>query len=320
MQLDRTEVSIRQRPALELLDLSLLVLRRHFWPVVQASAILGIPFLVVNGLSVAWIFGESAMWATVQLDDQMTALRFRNAMHLAVLYTLEFPLVSLPCTLMLGNLLFYQELKIRDLLSRMLPIAFRCIFVLGILRVGLAGLLVEPFVDRNSSFDPFTEFFLLMCGTGLVLLVRGCVPFAPEILALELCPLRTTKPGEVTYRTRSKRLHGMLTSENFSRTILVAICSVLLFVMIMGTQIWLIGISTGDWQWGSWYDYVGIPIALWLVGMFVSVFRFLSYLDCRIRLEGWEIELRLKAEAARLATPEVITTGSQIHDVETVSP
>jgi hypothetical protein len=34
---------------------------------------------------------------------------------------------------------------------------------------------------------------------------------------------------------------------------------------------------------------------------FFAIVRFLSYLELRIRAEGWEIELLLRAEAARLA-------------------
>ena len=43
-----------------------------------------------------------------------------------------------------------------------------------------------------------------------------------------------------------------------------------------------------------------VPLALWLAGIYATVFRFLSYLDSRIRLEGWEVELQLKAERARV--------------------
>jgi hypothetical protein len=34
---------------------------------------------------------------------------------------------------------------------------------------------------------------------------------------------------------------------------------------------------------------------------YVTVFRFLSYLDLRIRLEGWEVELKIRAEANRMS-------------------
>ncbi len=52
-----------------------------------------------------------------------------------------------------------------------------------------------------------------------------------------------------------------------------------------------------DW----WLPAVEFPLALWLVIGFAAVARFLSYLDVRIRREGWEVELTLRAEAARLA-------------------
>jgi hypothetical protein len=35
---------------------------------------------------------------------------------------------------------------------------------------------------------------------------------------------------------------------------------------------------------------------------FFAIVRFLSYLDLRIRHEGWEVELLMRAEAVRLGT------------------
>ena len=59
----------------------------------------------------------------------------------------------------------------------------------------------------------------------------------------------------------------------------------------------LVGRYEADW----WLAAVEFPLAYWLVIGFFAVARFLSYLDVRIRREGWEIELTLRAEAARLA-------------------
>ena len=42
------------------------------------------------------------------------------------------------------------------------------------------------------------------------------------------------------------------------------------------------------------------PLALWIVVGAGSVARFLSYLDLRIRREGWEVELLMRAEEANL--------------------
>ena len=46
----------------------------------------------------------------------------------------------------------------------------------------------------------------------------------------------------------------------------------------------------------QWY----VPLAGWLVIGFFAIVRFLAYLDLRIRREGWEVELVMRAEAARL--------------------
>ena len=46
--------------------------------------------------------------------------------------------------------------------------------------------------------------------------------------------------------------------------------------------------------------HVVVPVALWTVAGFMAVVRFLSYMDLRIRNEGWEVELLLRAAAERL--------------------
>ena len=56
---------------------------------------------------------------------------------------------------------------------------------------------------------------------------------------------------------------------------------------------------------GSVVRLVGF-LALWLVVAYFSVVRFLSYLDIRIRREGWEVELVMRAENQRLAGPETV--------------
>ncbi len=42
------------------------------------------------------------------------------------------------------------------------------------------------------------------------------------------------------------------------------------------------------------------PLALWLTVSYFTVVRFLGYLDLRIRREGWEVELMMRAEQMRL--------------------
>ena len=49
----------------------------------------------------------------------------------------------------------------------------------------------------------------------------------------------------------------------------------------------------------TWFTHE-FQFALWLVVGLLTVVRFLGYLDLRIRREGWEVELLMRAEGARL--------------------
>lgn len=60
----------------------------------------------------------------------------------------------------------------------------------------------------------------------------------------------------------------------------------------------VLNLSAGyDWTLASYYWI----ISLWLTAGFVAIFRFLSYIDIRIRQEGWALELKMKAEGQKLA-------------------
>ncbi|MFK7736772.1 MAG: hypothetical protein AB8B50_12115 [Pirellulaceae bacterium] len=313
MQLDRTQIEIRQRSGLELFDLSLVVLRQHFWPIVLTSLLLGLPLLLIDLACIRWIFSKDAFFAVENLESPEAALYQRHAAHLIALFCVQFPLMSLPTTIMLGNIVFYQPLRFKDLLGRLRPIAWRSIFVLGILRFGLVTLVLEPFVSSQVAFHWATELFILALLPILALLIRSVAPFGPEVLGLELCPL-WKKKGEpiVTYRQRSRRLHYTLAGEHMGRMLGTVLACVLLGAMLLGIQMFFVGATTGLWQWGATISWVCLPITLWAIGVFLSVVRFLSYLDSRIRLEGWEIELHMRAEADRLTGKRHIETGSHV--------
>lgn len=78
----------------------------------------------------------------------------------------------------------------------------------------------------------------------------------------------------------------------------------------VGTALGLQGLSTATalWQGGGWWSPDGSDgivsalcswhgqIAFWAAAGFITVFRFFTYLDARIRREGWDVELKLRAE------------------------
>ncbi len=310
MQLDRTEIEIRQRSGLELFDLSVVVLRNHIWPIFLTSLVICLPLLIVDSIIIRWMLTERALFAVEHMDVPESALLNRHAAHLIALFCVQFPLMSLPTTIMLGSLVFYQPMSMRELLTRLRPIAWRCLLVMGIMRFGLVVLLLELFVRMEVPFDWATELLILIVLPGWAILVRSFAPFAPEILGLELCPLRSKDKSVITYRGRSRRLHNTLAGEHMGRMLGAVFCGALLLAMLIGLQLTFSGVATGVWHWTAITSYVGLPASLWCLGMFFSVVRFLSYLDSRIRLEGWEIELRMRAEADRLSGKQRIETGS----------
>ena len=73
------------------------------------------------------------------------------------------------------------------------------------------------------------------------------------------------------------------------------------------------GVVFQQWFPGPLLIQIGVPLAMWFVAAYLTVVRFLNYLDLRIRDEGWEVELRMRAEAVRLeqqGTPGLRTPGS----------
>ena len=298
MQLDKTEIVIRQRSALELLDLSLRVLRRHGLKIAAACALFGVPLLIADGWLSAWMFGEDAVMAAEDLPEPQAYLRSRHAVHLFVLFLFQFPLISLPATIFLGDQVFYESPTIKQLLSKLAGIWLQTLWVLGICRLGLVSLGLALVVNRNTIFDPAAETFLLI-GLALSLLVRAVWPFAPEILGLERCLIRPTRESPISYSVRRSGLHQSVSSDHVGRFLLCALAAAALAATLYGTLLMAIAALVGNID-SIWFDRVLIPLVLWLVGLFVVVFRFLSYLDSRIRLEGWELELRLRAEGQRV--------------------
>jgi hypothetical protein len=76
---------------------------------------------------------------------------------------------------------------------------------------------------------------------------------------------------------------------------------ILLTACVFGTFLFCCGVFLNDSEPGPTMLRYAYPLAMWVVAGYISIVRFLGYLDLRIRHEGWEVELRLRAEAARQA-------------------
>ena len=288
MQLDRTLIVVRERGVLDILDLSLLVLRRYARPVALTFLMGALPLAVLNHFLIGSI-------PDFEYRDETLAV---YVWLMVVLVAFESQLAGVFTTAYLGKSVFLRSPKmsevIRDVGRSTIPLIWTQLIMRGILP---AWLLLYAFDYYESSGAEISFLVLLaMVVTGF----RAFRPYLTEVVLLERNPLFAKKSQSMTIGRRSGRLHSPNSGEVFARWVTSAIVALLLSISLGWTMLWFPGVFTNHWMFGPYMLYFGIPAALWIVACFFTVARFLNYLDLRIRQEGWEVELRVRAEAARI--------------------
>ncbi len=294
MQLDKTRIAIRERGLLEILDLAPRVIRSHLAPLVATWLAGVVPFLLLN----YWLFGWMAdAPGEYPADKYDYWLRYFWTMSLMVF--IEAPLATLAMTLYLGDVMFLQRSSPWNIASTIWKLSWRLFTCQGLVRGILFGLLLVFAVERYERYSGF-EVFLIMLA-GYTILFRSWRPYLNEIVLLERNPLTASSSKALTIRRRSSALHNPNAGDLFARYIAVAGISVLMTVAFVYGFWFIAGILLNDWNWGSILVHLCVPLAMWITAGYFCVVRYLSYLDLRIRREGWEVELRMRAEAGRLA-------------------
>jgi hypothetical protein len=292
VQLDKTRIAVRERGVLETLDLALHVLRVYLLPLLATMALGAVPLMVVNHLLIAWMLPET---------DNLLDIPLRYLTHMTVLMFLEAPLASVFATAYLGQAVFLDRPRLRDVVRDVWKLSPRIVWCHLLIRgVGTAWLLLLA-ADRGGDFEPFLDVVLPMLLVMYAAGLRSFRPFLNEITLLEQNPLVSRDAQRITVGRRSQMLHGAASGDLFFRWWASASITVLLVAAVYGTMLFVSGVLTNDWSQGPGMLLVAYPAAVWLTAMYLTVFRFLTYLDLRIRQEGWEVELRVRAEAGRLA-------------------
>ena len=263
MQLDQTRIVIRERGFGELLGLALQVMRAHAGGLTIAFLIGVLPFALLNG----WL-----LWEILQQE-----LWFEGPANywflLAFLVVLEVPFATAPITLYLGRITFSGSVSFRAVASDLLRSLPQLLFAQGFIRTLLMPFLLLPYLVR---------------------------PYMGELVLLERNPFFAGKQKRLTTQRRSRNLHSSNGGELFSRWLLaIASGAVLWLALAVGAQS-LVGQLAGLEPSRFYLHLLVYPAALWLVVGWMAVVRFLSYLDLRIRREGWEVELMMRAEAQQL--------------------
>lgn len=277
MQLDNTRLAIRERDLIDVLDLSLQVIRTHFVPWLVASAAVAFPLAVLNWwiLRPAWrLYGERGWPTTAGYLGMM-----------GMLVAWELPLASAFITRYLGDSMFDRppaRKVVRDVIDSLSQVfwfdgLWRGIFFLPALAMG--------------------EYWWVMGFAAWIPFVYA--PYLNEVILLERNPM-FRKKGRVTTWKRSQMLHDGSRGTLFSRWLSSTLVAALLIASLASSMWEVRGVLLNHWAYDESLWLIYVPASMWIVASFFAVVRYLSYLDLRIRREGWEVELLIRAEAERL--------------------
>ena len=296
MRFDRTYIAIRQRSIAEILDLSLHVIRDYSVPILVLLFAGAVPFVVINWLLIGWMADNFNSYDYAPLYVFLMACLVMSQSHVGTTFVTHY----------LGLAIFEERPSIAETIRRTFSCSPYFLWIHGCLRLAIP-ITIAPLFLRESVAE--SEGFYLTCTliffAGIIAcLVRAMRPFATEILLLEKTPVSKANEHTVTYSIRSSSLHSQAGADLTGRFILVGLVVIPLVFSIYASLVLLDDMLNlhidADATLVTWYW----PIALWLVAGVSAVVRFLSYLDTRIRQEGWAVELRIRAEALRFAEAE----------------
>jgi hypothetical protein len=296
MQLDRTHVVIRMRTLSEIGDLALVMLRRYPSALLAGFFLGALPWILMDLAVLAWIpINELASG----MEDAETNFElFRYWLWMITLTVAQTPVAGILTTFYLGQAVFEQRPTWWNVWREVRKQFWRCLWVLGIWRVGLLAVLF-PLMRIGEPSSGFLDGFIPIMILIYVASIRSARPFAPEILLLEQCPILAKKSNVIHYRKRSKHLHSPIVGELNGRFISIAFMLCWLWASVLYTLVFFRGVASGQWNWNLVFHLVLFPLSLWIVAGMSVIVRMLCYLDARIRLEGWEVELSIRAEAIR---------------------
>ena len=284
MRFDKTFIAIRERNVLEIFDLALHVITDHFVSLFWLFVIGVAPWVLIDMVFVGWMLDADEYFG----------------FYYWVMFLLIVSQAQAGTTFMtqyLGRAMFVGRPGVWAPVKDVFSSSPYFIWSHGILRTVFLTLAVCLLLSETDYAFSMVVCFLFLPGmVGLGLAVRAFRPFVSEILLLERTPVSKKDPEQVYFARRSKALHVSSSSDLFGR---FALCSILAVPLGFACFSMLVSIdSVLNIQANSEYSYSPYywVVALWVVAGFVCVARFLSYIDTRIRQEGWAVELRMRAE------------------------
>lgn len=289
MRLERSFIAIRQRTVLELLDLALPVLRIHSWNLL-AVALVGIaPFAIFNAIVLRWML----------LDYNFDVYRPLYGWVMMLLVINQAPAATTMVSHYLGQVMFIERPSVRDTVAtvsrRWMPLCW----LHGVIGQ-IAPVVCLSIVLWQSEVVETVVVFLVMA-VLLGVLIRGLRPFVSEVITLEQTPWnKRGNLSKLSFSARSHMLHSTAAADHLGGMFIRGWFAGLMSLAIYCAGYWTaenlgLGLDSPEWSVSVIW-----PMALWTTAMFFGVVRFLAYINARINQEGWDVEIKVRAEAQKL--------------------
>ncbi|QEG21212.1 hypothetical protein [Mariniblastus fucicola] len=295
MQLDRTFIGIRQRSALEVWDLTLLVIRRYFRPLCWLFLIGAIPWMILNHLMTMWMVSDDYFSDHVQWFYWINACLVVSQAQAGTFWIAHY----------LGQAMFNPNPQAMETVSAVRKSKHRFFFgwlhLVNRMVLPALGLVAILWFSEEDEVNALLAAFVLPMLVFIGLVVRARTPYLSEILLLEEAPRKSDSTRVQSYSSRSKNLLGAPGADFFVKFSLAAIVGVGLSLAIYESFCLLDSVLGLQSIASSNLNYIYWQFSLWIAAAIVAVNRFLSYIDLRIRTEGWAVRLRLMAEEKRMA-------------------
>jgi len=186
-----------------------------------------------------------------------------------ILWWFEAPVAAAPLTVVLGKMMFGEPLALRGMIRQLGRSAGTLLMTHGVLRF-LPGYWLPPRLVFSN------EMILLEHAVWAKLWKRGA-------------DLAGGREGTLFFQS----IFQVGAIWTFATVIDLGLGRLLQAVLAEDL--------TWDWPESTVLTSLVYQVPIWLGVGFLAVVRFLTYIDQRIRLEGWEIKLRLHAAAEAMA-------------------
>lgn len=308
MDLDNTEIIIRERTLSQRIDLTFHLIRRFASQILLYSAVGIAPYFLLNILLVEGL-DPSGYWEYYQWYGKWYLI--------LILTILESPFAMSPLLIFLSQRIFRQKVRVIDTLRRAAAGWVRQFYVYFLVRLNIIAVLILFSSYYTNSGEPFVAFcFATLFWNALFYGVR---PYVDAVILLEELRFRS-RDGEPGLGMRSSSLHRYQSSDLISESFSLLGINIVLLVGIYAVQLWFVYLILQNTVTLNWFSWTFFALSLWCTQVFSTVFRFLGYLDVRVRLEGWELELRLKSQGNRIRREMEVETSVIDHSGSTATP